>query len=76
MAQDWDEFMDRLADRFRGSVELIANQQDHRYLNAVKEVLEATGRPLLDIGSGRGEWLGILNRHELAAGVELNRIPV
>jgi O-antigen chain-terminating methyltransferase len=53
--------------RFRGSFEAIQARQSV-YLPIVKASQAATGaRPLLDIGSGRGEWLQLLAQHEVDA---------
>ena len=60
-------------DRFRGSREEVA-----RRLSVYLPVLEKAGvgrldSPVLDLGCGRGEWLGLLVKHGYAArGVDLN----
>jgi O-antigen chain-terminating methyltransferase len=73
--QSWDDFLDRLADKFRGPVEWIKQEQRQRYLQPVRSAYEALTLPVLDIGSGRGEWLGVLKESEIpAVGIELNPV--
>jgi len=73
----WDELMDRLADKFRGPMAHIAENQRARYFDVVHRAYLATGKPILDIGCGRGEWLTVLQQSQLPArGVELNEVQV
>lgn len=64
-------------DRFRGPESSI-REQAGIYLPHVKSALNRTGGgSLLDVGCGRGEWLGLLKDHHIpAAGVDLNRVMV
>ncbi|MCY0863690.1 MAG: methyltransferase domain-containing protein [Sulfobacillus sp.] len=73
MPKSWDELMNRLADQFRGSVEMIRQDQETRYLTRVQQVYNVLQKPVMDIGSGRGEWLTILNAAKISSiGIELN----
>lgn len=73
----WDVFMDHLADKFRGPTHVIASQQRERYLAPVGEVVHQCGKPVLDIGCGRGEWLRVLQEEGIpATGIELNDVQV
>lgn len=60
-----------LEDHFRGDPELVAARQEE-YLVFVREVVSAE-YPLVDLGCGRGEWLGVLASHGVAArGIDSN----
>jgi len=60
-----------LEDHFRGDPEVIKLRQ-MEYVSFVKDVVTATS-PLLDLGSGRGEWLTILKNLDLPAqGIDSN----
>ncbi|WP_242823982.1 class I SAM-dependent methyltransferase [Sulfobacillus thermosulfidooxidans] len=73
MSISWNEFMDRHADKFRGSMESIKQVQERRYKGKVQAIYDSLKKPVLDIGSGRGEWLTILHEaHIPAIGIELN----
>lgn len=77
MDLSWDDFMDRLADKFRGPVDVIGNEQKARYLSETQKAYDTVMKPVLDIGSGRGEWLRVLQNAKIPArGVELNPIQV
>lgn len=60
-------------ERFRGPIAEIKNRL-HPYLDKVQAHLAALpGRPLLDVGCGRGEWLELLAECGLESyGVDLN----
>ncbi len=69
-----DSLYAAIEDRFRGSADVIAQRQS-RYLPHLSEV--NANRPVLDLGCGRGEWLGLLSEHGLAAvGVDSNEVFV
>lgn len=59
--------------RFRGSTAEIGKRSE-RYLPVFKHTGPvAAGGVVLDIGCGRGEWLSLLNRHNIATrGIDLN----
>ena len=63
-------------DRFRGSREDIKKRQSY-YLPMVQSVLKNIDGEIIDIGSGRGEWLELLKDNSIdAIGVDLNRLMV
>ena len=66
-----------LEDQFRGERAEI-KERLKVYLPIIKQAGIGTDQmPLLDIGSGRGEWLELLREEKLrASGVELNRVLV
>lgn len=70
-----DELYAGLTDRFRGSEEEIRQRQEY-YIPIVKAAGAGTaGAPVLDVGSGRGEWLSLLRDHGMEAyGVETNEV--
>ncbi len=71
----YDELYASLEDQFRGPMEEIRNRQEF-YVPFVQAAEAGTpDAPILDLGCGRGEWLGILNERGLAAyGVESNTV--
>jgi O-antigen chain-terminating methyltransferase len=70
-------FYARLEDRFRGSREEIMRRLEV-YLPDARDAYERTGgKPILDIGCGRGEWVELLTVHGLPAeGVDLNPVQI
>jgi 2-polyprenyl-3-methyl-5-hydroxy-6-metoxy-1,4-benzoquinol methylase len=66
-----------LEEQFRGSRELIS-ERCQAYLPHVRSVLErAGGGMVLDIGCGRGEWLGVLREAGIEArGIDLNELQI
>lgn len=57
-------------DEFRGAREEVMQRQEV-YLDDVRAV--AGERPVVDIGPGRGEWLELLGKHQMAGyGVDIN----
>ena len=61
-----------LEDRFRGDPETIRQRQS-QYIPYVKDIV-TTGKPLLDLGCGRGEWLSVLRDAGIPAkGIDSNR---
>lgn len=64
-----------LEDRFRGDPAMI-EQRQRAYVGYVEDVVDAE-HPLLDLGSGRGEWLRVLAEHAVPAiGVDSNPVSV
>lgn len=64
-----------LEERFRGEPALI-EQRQRQYLPYLDGIVDAS-HPALDLGSGRGEWLGLLAERELpAVGVDSNPLFV
>ena len=72
-----DAFYVSFEDQFRGTRADI-KQRVTEYLPVVMAAKAGTPKaPILDIGCGRGEWLELLQEHELVAqGVDLNYIMV
>lgn len=66
-------FYHRLENRWRGAPEEIARRL-RVYLPEVEAAVRRTGnRPVMDLGCGRGEWLGLLREAGIAAfGVDTN----
>lgn len=64
-------------DRFRGTRADVKERQ-RVYIPALESCVAATGDgPVIDVGSGRGEWLELLSESGIAAqGFDLNRIAV
>ena len=60
--------------RFRGPVADLRNQLEHDYLGRLKALRDSAGDgPCLDLGCGRGVWMGLLRDHGFSAsGVDLN----
>ncbi|MEM9145086.1 MAG: methyltransferase domain-containing protein [Pseudomonadota bacterium] len=73
-----DSFYGRLEDRYRGSREQIKQRLAVAYLQDVRAAVEATeGRPVLDLGCGRGEWVElVLSAGIEARGVDLNPVQI
>ncbi len=60
-----------IEDRFRGDPAEIRIRQE-RYLPFLPDLIDEA-HPLLDLGAGRGEWLGVLAEHDVPArGVDSN----
>jgi len=72
-----DSFYHRLENRYRGSVEEIADRL-RIYLPDVEAAYLRTGnKPVMDIGCGRGEWLGLLKRAGIEGfGVDTNAVQI
>jgi 2-polyprenyl-3-methyl-5-hydroxy-6-metoxy-1,4-benzoquinol methylase len=61
-----------LEDRFRGDPAIIRERQA-QYIPFIKDIV-TTGKPLLDLGCGRGEWLTVLREQGIPArGIDSNR---
>ena len=72
-----DSFYHRLENKYRGSVDEISNRL-RIYLPDVEAAVLRTGRkPVMDLGCGRGEWLGLLAQAEIPAfGVDINPVQI
>ena len=69
-----DAFYNRLEARYRGGREEIMRRL-RVYLADAEAAHEATGKPILDLGCGRGEWLELLQARGIpASGVDLNPV--
>jgi O-antigen chain-terminating methyltransferase len=76
-ANSLDSLYVALEDRFRGSEQQIRDRLKV-YIDPIRDADVVTDEsPLLDVGSGRGEWLKVLRDESLPArGVELNPLLV
>ena len=72
-----DSFYHRLENRYRGSVEDITKRLSI-YLPDMESASIRTGRkPAMDIGCGRGEWLGLLRDNGIEAfGIDTNPVQI
>jgi len=73
-----DQFYHRLENRYRGSRDEIANRL-RIYLPDVEAAVQRTGgKPVMDLGCGRGEWLEVLADAgvENAFGVDTNPVQI
>ncbi|MGC1504175.1 MAG: class I SAM-dependent methyltransferase [Sulfitobacter sp.] len=72
-----DSFYHRLENQFRGAPEEIARRL-RVYLPDVEAAWLRTGKlHAMDIGCGRGEWLGLLKAHGIAGfGIDTNAVQI
>jgi O-antigen chain-terminating methyltransferase len=72
-----DSFYHRLENRYRGPVKEITERL-RIYLPDVESAhLRTGGKPAMDIGCGRGEWLGLLKEADVEAfGVDTNAVQI
>ena len=71
-----EAFYNRLEDRFRGSREAI-RERLRVYLPDIRAAAVRTGRPVFDLGCGRGEWVELLAGEGIAAsGMDLNPLQI
>lgn len=72
-----DSFYHRLENRYRGSVEEIAHRLRIYLPDVEAAVMRTGGKPVMDIGCGRGEWLGLLKRAGIEGfGVDTNAVQI
>ena len=72
-----DQFYHRLENRYRGSEAVIANRLRVYLPDVEAAAARCSGKPVLDIGCGRGEWLGLLKRAGVSAfGVDSNAMQI
>ncbi|HIG64345.1 MAG TPA: class I SAM-dependent methyltransferase [Methyloprofundus sp.] len=71
-----NQFYLQLENRFRGSEQQITERLQ-QYVPLLEELEKNTSRVALDIGCGRGEWLGLLGKRQWqAVGIDLNAVMV
>jgi SAM-dependent methyltransferase len=72
-----DNLYTAIENRFRGPEHDIENRL-LRYIPLIRSTVSGEGgRPVLDIGCGRGEWLGLLRNAQIACqGVEINKAMI
>jgi len=72
-----DTFYNRLENRFRGSSEDILNRLTGYQPDIEAAAIRTGGKPALDLGCGRGEWLELMRRLDIpASGVDLNAAQI
>lgn len=72
-----DRFYHMLENRYRGSEEAIARSVRIYLPDVEAAVLRCEGKPVMDIGCGRGEWLGVLQDAEIEAfGIDSNAVQM
>ena len=72
-----DSFYHRLENRYRGSVEEIADRLRIYLPDVEAAVMRSGGKPVMDMGCGRGEWLGLLKRAGIDGfGVDTNAVQI
>jgi len=72
-----DTFYNRLENRFRGSREDILNRLAVYQPDVEAAAIRTGGKPALDLGCGRGEWLELMRRLGIpASGVDLNAAQI
>lgn len=72
-----EAFYGRLEDRYRGAREEIKGRLRVYLADVEAAATAAPGKPVLDLGCGRGEWIELLTEQRIAAeGVDLNAIQI
>jgi O-antigen chain-terminating methyltransferase len=72
-----DSFYHRLENKYRGSVSDIRNRLRVYLPDVESAVIRTGGKPVMDIGCGRGEWLELLNDAGLSAiGIDTNSVQI
>jgi SAM-dependent methyltransferase len=70
---DLDIFYAKFEDRFRGSEKLITERLEDYLPLFINSKVDFSKSPVLDIGSGRGEFLQLLKLHKInAVGLDIN----
>lgn len=68
-----DVFYTHFEDMFRGSEEMIANRLETHVPIFLGSEIDFKKYPVLDIGSGRGEFLAVMAEHKISAiGLDIN----
>ena len=72
-----DSFYHRLENKYRGTVSDIRNRLRVYLPDVESAVIRTGGKPIMDIGCGRGEWLELLNEAGLTAiGIDTNSVQI
>lgn len=72
-----DSFYHRLENHYRGTPEEIAKRLKVYLPDVEAAWLQTEKKPVLDLGCGRGEWLGLLAKNEISGfGVDLNAVQI
>lgn len=72
-----DSFYHRFENRYRGAPEEIVKRLKVYLPDVEAAWLQTQKKPVLDLGCGRGEWLGLLAENEISGfGVDLNAVQI
>jgi len=72
-----DSFYHRLENRYRGTLEEIARRLKVYLPDVEAAWLRTDRKPAMDIGCGRGEWLGLLRDHGIEGfGIDTNAVQI
>lgn len=72
-----DSFYHRLENKYRGTTSDIRNRLRVYLPDVESAVIRTGGKPVMDIGCGRGEWLGLLNDVGITAiGIDTNPVQI
>jgi|TARA_R100000935_G_scaffold6374_1_gene13932 SAM-dependent methyltransferase len=72
-----DSFYHKLENKYRGTTSDIRNRLRIYLPDVESAVLRTRGKPVMDIGCGRGEWLGLLDDADIAAiGIDTNPVQI
>lgn len=72
-----DSFYHRLENRYRGAPEEIARRLKIYLPDVEAAWLRTDKKPAMDIGCGRGEWLGLLKSHGIEGfGIDTNAVQI
>ena len=72
-----DSFYHRLENRYRGAPEEIARRLKIYLPDVEAAWLRTSKKPAMDIGCGRGEWLGLLKSHGIDGfGIDTNAVQI
>ena len=72
-----DSFYHKLENKYRGTTADIRNRLRIYLPDVESAVLRTGGKPVMDIGCGRGEWLGLLADADIpATGIDTNPVQI
>lgn len=72
-----DSFYHRLENKYRGTTSDIRNRLRIYLPDVESAVIRTGGKPVMDIGCGRGEWLSLLNDTGITAlGIDTNPVQI
>lgn len=72
-----DSFYHKLENKYRGTTSEIRNRLRIYLPDVESAVVRTGGKPVMDIGCGRGEWLGLLNDADITAiGIDTNPVQI
>ncbi len=72
-----DSFYHKLENKYRGTTSDIRNRLRIYLPDVESAVLRTGGKPVMDIGCGRGEWLSLLNDADITAiGIDTNPVQI